>query len=74
MNFQQIDRPRCQNLAAVGQGILREDENELQVRGKFDLHRFVVGLVDSSDSADRKLFLRVDQKRKVHVHRLPVLK
>ena len=70
MNFRQIDRPRCQNLAAVGLGILREDENELQILGNSDFHRLVVGLVDYSDSGDRKRFPRVDQKRKDHVNRL----
>ena len=67
MNFRQIDRPHCQSLAAVGPRILREDENELQVRGNSDLHRLVVGLVDYSDG---KRFPRVDRKRTVHVDRL----
>ena len=49
---------------------MREDENELQVRDNSDLHYLVVGLVDYSDSTDRKRRPRVNRKRKVHVDRL----
>jgi hypothetical protein len=49
---------------------LREDENEPQALGNSDLHRLEVGLIDYSDSDDRKRFPVADPKRKVHVDRL----
>lgn len=55
--------PGCQNLAAVGPEIWREDENGLQVLGNPDIRRLEIGLVHYSDSTDRN----VDRKRRAHV-------